>query len=115
MYVNIRSGKPLNTISERAIKADLCPVSFWGSSEVYLLCRAQGKVWSKVAGKVKAAAISTDSKPPPELHRDISLEVGFPHFHALANIPYYYSFIGILNLLPINSDPWSYMLPVGLG
>ena len=41
-YVNSRSDKPLKDIRERTSKADLHPVSFWGSSEVTLLYRAQG-------------------------------------------------------------------------
>ena len=34
---------------------------------------------------------------------------------GLAVIPYSYSIRYFLNLLPINSDPWSYVISVGLG
>ena len=41
--------------------------------------------------------------------------MGFPNVLGLAVIPYSYSIRDFLNLGPINSDPWSYLISIGLG
>ena len=49
------------------------------------------------------------------IHSNIASEVGFPEVIGLAFIPYYSSIRDFLNSLPIHSDPWSYLVFIGIG
>ena len=48
------------------------------------------------------------------IRSNIALEVGFTKVLGLAVIPHSVSIIYFLNLWPINSDPWSYVISIGL-
>ena len=49
------------------------------------------------------------------IRSNITSEVGFPEVLGLTIILYYISIRGFMNSWPINSDPWSYVISIGLG
>ena len=49
------------------------------------------------------------------IRSNISLHMGFPKVIGLATIPYSILISYFLNSWPINSDPWSYIISIGLG
>ena len=46
---------------------------------------------------------------------NIVLDMGSPKVIDLETIPYYVSVRDVLNLQPIDSDPWSYVISIGIG
>ena len=49
------------------------------------------------------------------IRSNYALEVRFPEVLGLAVILYSYSIRDFLDSLPINSDPWSYIISIGIG
>ena len=49
------------------------------------------------------------------IHSNIALEVGLSEVIGLAVIPYYLTIWYFMNSWLIKSDPWSYMISIGLG
>ena len=49
------------------------------------------------------------------IRSNTALEMGFPEVLGLSLILYYVSIRGVLNLIPINYDPWLYVNSIGIG